>query len=152
MTPCKTKMVVSVDQKLQFSSEISKVDEEHGLVIGYAIVCKEDGEPYYDLQNEHIPEEVMLKASLAFMEDERTAVYMHEKDANGEKVKAGTVVFAFPMTTDVSKALEIVVKRTGLIISMRPEPLMLEKFKSGELKGFSIGGRWLEREILTDAA
>ena len=44
------------------------------------------------------------------------------------------------MTEDITKALGIEVKKTGLIIAIRPDPQMLEKFKSGELKGFSIGG------------
>ena len=50
-------------------AEIKKVDEELGLVMGFAIICKIDGEPYFDTQGDHIPEDSMLKAatSAAFL-------------------------------------------------------------------------------------
>ena len=114
--------------------------------MGYTIVCAEDGEPYFDLQGDHIPEEAMLKAALDFMEHSQMACEMHD----GEP--AGTVVFAFPMTADIAKALDIEAKKTGLIIAMRPGPSMLAKFQSGELTGFSIGGLRIEDEELDDAA
>ena len=113
---------------------VVKVDEALGLVFGFAIVSKQDGEDYYDLQDDHIPEDAMLKAATDFMENSRVAKEMHAGD------EAGTIVFAFPLTTDIAKALDIVTKRTGLLIAMRPADGMLAKFKSGEFTGFSIGG------------
>ena len=85
-----------MDQKLQLVSEVAKVDEELGLVFGYAIVCKQDGEPYFDLQDEHIPEDAMLKAALDFMENSQIAREMHGTTPDGTRKQAGTVVFAFP--------------------------------------------------------
>lgn len=119
---------------------VVKVDETLGLVFGFAIVSKKDGADYYDLQDDHIPEDAMLKASLDFMENSRVAKEMHSGDP------AGNVVFAFPLTTDIAAALDIVTKQTGLLIAMRPAPGMLAKFKSGEFTGFSIGGLRLEDE------
>lgn len=119
---------------------IVKVDEKLGLVFGFAIVSKIDGEDYFDLQGDNIPEDAMLKAALDFMVNSRVAKEMHSGDA------AGTVVFAFPLTTDIAKALEIETKQTGLLIAMRPDVGMLAKFASGEFTGFSIGGYRLEDE------
>ena len=119
---------------------VVKVDESLGLVFGFAIVSKKDGQDYYDLQDDHIPEDAMLKASLDFMENSRVAKEMHSGD------QQGSVVFAFPLTSDIAAALDIVTKQTGLMIAMRPAPGMLAKFKSGEFTGFSIGGFRLQDE------
>jgi hypothetical protein len=78
----------------------------------------------------------MLKAALDFMENSQVAKEMH----SGEE--KGTVVFAWPLTTDIAKAFGIKTSTTGLMIAVRPhDDEMLAKFKSGELTGFSIGGR-----------
>ena len=132
--------------EFQFTGEVLKVDEQLGLVMGYAIVCAEEGEPYFDKQGDHIPEDAMLKAALDFMEHSQVAREMH----GGEQ--AGTVVFAWPMTTDVAKAFEIEARKRGLMIAMRPDADMLQKFRSGELRGFSIGGVRVEDEEVADAA
>lgn len=117
------------------TSAILKVDEALGLVFGFAIVCKQDGEPYFDVQDDHIPEDAMLAAATDFMLHSRVAKEMHEGDP------AGDIVFAFPLTTDIAKALGIETKTTGLLIAMKPaSDEMLRKFRDGELTGFSIGG------------
>ena len=81
--------------------------------MGYAIICSEDGEPYFDLQRDHIPEDLMLKASLDFMENSQVAREMHGRTVEGSRKQAGSVVFAFPMTADIAKALGIEVRKTG---------------------------------------
>lgn len=133
---------MAVDEKsFELRAEVVKVDASLGLVMGHAIVCLEDGEPYYDLQGDHIPEDAMLKAALDFMEHSQVAKEMHEGD------QAGTVVFAWPMTTDIAKAFGILTHKTGLMIAIRPsDSAMLEKFQLGELTGFSIGGSRLQDE------
>jgi len=123
-------------------TEFTKFDEELGLVMGYIIVCKQGGEDYFDLHGDHIPEEAMLKAATDFMENSREADEMHTADVRG------TIVFAWPMTTDIAKAFDIETDTTGLMIAMRPDEDMLAKFKSGELTGFSIGGfRGIDEEV-----
>lgn len=122
-------------------ASVLKVDDTLGLVMGYAIVCKQDGEDYFDLHGDHIPEEAMLKAALDFMQNSQVAKEMHRGD------QVGTVVFAWPMTTDVAKAFDFEVKKTGLLIAVRPDdPDMLAKFRDGRLTGFSIGGSRVEDE------
>lgn len=120
------------------------VDEEHGLVFGWAIISKQDGKDYVDLQGDHIPESSMLDASSDFMQNSRVAKEMHE---GGEK---GSVVFAFPLTTDIAKAMGVETRTTGLMIAMKPsDPAMLAKFKDGTYTGFSIGGKRIRDKEIT---
>lgn len=112
-----------------------KVDDELGLAFGWAIVCKEGGKEYFDVQGDCVAEEAMLKASSEFMETKRSLKIMHA----GAEV--GKVVFAWPVTEEISKAMGITCKRTGLMIAVKPaDKTVLAKFKSGEWAGFSIGG------------
>ncbi len=129
------------NEEFELRAEVVKVDDTLGLVMGYAIVCCEDGEPYFDLQGDHVPEDSMMKAALDFMEHSQVAKEMHSGD------RAGTVVFAWPMTDDVAKAFGILTRKTGLMIAIKPgDNDMLEKFQLGELTGFSIGGTRIKDE------
>lgn len=131
------------------TADIIKVDETLGLVFGWAIVCKENGEDHFDLQGHHIPEEVMMKAVADFAQSDRVSLDMHEGDpGNSDDMKA-QVVFMFPLTEEVAKSFNILTDRTGLMIAVKPNnPATLAKYASGEYKGFSIGGQG----ILKDAA
>jgi hypothetical protein len=129
-------------EPLKFADKatVLKVDNNLGLVFGFAIVSTSGGEPYYDIQGDHIPEDAMLKAATDFMENSRVAKEMH---SGGPR---GSVVFAFPLTSDIAKSLGIKTPTTGLLIAMKPEPEMLEKFQSGVYTGFSIGGAYGDLE------
>lgn len=132
-------------------TEIAKVNDELGLVMGFAIVCTEDGEPYFDLQGDHIPEDAMLKAATDFALNSRIAGDMHERDDDGATVVSGTVVHTFPLTSDVAEAFGIVTRKTGLMIAMKPsDRAVLQKFKDGTYTGFSIGGERIEDEDLAE--
>lgn len=112
-----------------------KIDEELGIVFGWAIVSSVDGEPYFDIQNDHIPEDSMLKATSEFMEDVRVGGEMH----TGTQV--GVVIHSMPLTADIAKAFGIECDRTGWMVGYKPyNKDVLEKFRSGEYTGFSIGG------------
>lgn len=129
-------------KSFESTAQVCKVDESLGLVFGFAIVCTKDGAPYYDLQGDHIPDDSMLKAAADFMENCRVAKDMH----TGEQ--QGAIVFAFPLTADIAKSMEITSETTGLMIAMKPAPHMLAKFTSGEYTGFSIGGwRVVDEEV-----
>lgn len=117
------------------SGEILKVAGELGIVYGFAIVSTIKGEPYYDLHGDHIPEDAMMKAAAAFMSESRTGKEMHSGD------RIADILFAFPLTADVAKGLGIETEKTGLLIGFKPhDPAVLDKFRSGEYTGFSIGG------------
>ena len=128
--------------KFQSKGQVVKVDSQLGLVFGFAIVSTSEGQPYFDVQGDHIPDDSMLKAATDFMENSRIAKEMH----TGEQ--KGSVVFAFPLTAEIAKSLDITTKQTGLLIAMKPEPSMLAKFQDGTYKGFSIGGAYGEMEAV----
>lgn len=123
-------------------AKVIKVDETHGLVLGWAIISKLDGEDYFDLQGDHIPEDAMFAASVDFMANSRVSKEMHQGGPDG------TVLFAFPMTEEVAKAFGLETKTTGLMVALRPSPDVLAKFKDGTYTGFSIGGRRIEDKIV----
>lgn len=134
--------------KFQVQNDIIKVDAGLGLVMGWAIICKQGEEDYYDTQGDHIPEQSMLEAATDFMSNSRMAKDMHKVD--GEL--PGSIVFAFPMTTEVAKSFGIETNQTGLMIAMKPEdPEVLRKYQTGEYTGFSIGGSRIEDEEVPDA-
>lgn len=119
--------------------QVEKVSSE-GLVYGFAVVCKQDGQDHYDLQGEHVPEDVMVEGSAEFMSGVRVAKEMHK----GAPI--GTILFAFPLTSELAKSLDIQTRKTGLLVAMRPNDDVLAKFKSGEYKGFSVGGKAIYEE------
>ena len=122
-------------EDFEVRAKVQKVDDSMGLVFGWAIVCKEDGEPYFDTQGDHIPERTATEAFLDFMDNSARLDVQHE----GADV--GTVVSWWPNTEDVQKAFDIECDRTGILVMVRPDDdETLGKFRSGELSGFSIGG------------
>lgn len=123
-----------VNDDFQVETKILKVDQDLGLVFGWALVCEENGEPYFDTQGDHITEKAMLEAAADFCEHSRANKSMHEGEVRGP------VVFTWPLTKEVAKAFNIQTDRTGLMIAVKPDTESLEKFKQGEYRMFSIGG------------
>lgn len=122
-----------------------KVNDELGLIIGFAVICTEDGEPYVDTQDENVPEDAMFKASTEFMIAKREARVMHGED------RIGDVVFAWPMTQEIAESMDIVTKRTGLMVMIKPaSDEVLEKARKGDFSGFSIGGVRIQSEDVED--
>jgi len=120
---------------------ITKVDASLGLVLGWAVISKMDGNDYFDLQGDHIPEDVMLKAATDFMANSRSAKAMH---AGPDR---GSILFAFPMTTEIAKAFGIDTHgKTGLMVAAKFDADVLAKFQDGSYTGFSIGGFYGEFE------
>lgn len=123
--------------------EVCKVDESLGIVFGYAIVCKQNGEEYWDTQGDHITEQAMLEATAEFMTGDRMAKVMHKGDS------AGQVVYGFPVTQEIAESLDMRVEKTGFVVGMKPDDEeILEKFRSGELTGFSIGGQRVSETVV----
>lgn len=133
--------------------EVAKVEESLGLVFGWSMVCKIDGTPYVDLQDQHITERGMLKMILGFVKNHGSVAHDMHTD-----VIDGSFPFAFPLTTDIAESLGITTSKTGAIIGYQPETDgMLQKFSSGLYKGFSIAGgvkamRRVRRDSLVLAA
>lgn len=127
-------------------TQVCKVDTKLGLVFGFAVTCNIDGQPYFDLQDEHVPEDVMLKGAMTFMEKARVAREMHTGD------QIGTVIFAFPLTAEVAKSLDLQTRTTGLLIAMKPTDDVFAKFANGTYTGFSIGGFANYEDVETETA
>lgn len=129
----------------QTEATILKVDTGLGLIFGFAMICKMDGEDYYDSQGEHFEEQGMLEASTDFAKSGRVACIMHARDGSGSPVQGGVAIHHFPLTTEIAAALDIVTKRTGLLMAIAPDdPAELQKARDGIYTGFSIGGEYLE--------
>lgn len=125
-------IVTSMTKRLE--CKVAKVDDSLGLVFGWAIICSEGGQPYVDTQDDWIPDAAMLKASTKFAKGNRQGGDMHH-------CEDGQIVHTMPLTAEVAKAFEITCDKTGWMIAMAPDsPETLEKFRSGERTGFSIGG------------
>lgn len=138
-TPTETQLL----SKFTKCEQIAKVDEELGLVFGWGIVCKINGEEFFDSQGDHIPEDAMLEAVTEFAKTDRVAGDMHV-------FHDGTVVHEFPLTDDIAKAFGITTDRTGWMVAVEPSPEVLQKFKDGTYTGFSIGGEYIENEPVTE--
>lgn len=131
------------EASVPIEATVAKVDDSLGLVFGWAIVSEINGEPYIDTQGDYIPSDVAMKAIAKFMEGERVAKTMHV----GERT--GTVVMAWPMVSDVMKAMEIESQKTGVMIAMKPDSQeSLAKFRDGTFTGFSIGGSASSVELM----
>lgn len=118
---------------------VLKVDEDLRLVFGMALVSKvkkADGtwDTYRDVHGDHIPEGVVLKSALDFMNSGNP-----ELDIMHNEQKVGEFVFMFPMTEEVAESYGLDVVKTGLYVGARvDDDDALERFRSGELTGFSI--------------
>lgn len=118
-----------------------KVSRELGVVFGWALTSKIDGQEHFDKQGDHVPDEAILEAAVEFMAGDRVAKEMH----SGKR--KGTVLFALPLTDDLKKSFGITCDKSGLIVGIKPDdPTVLDKFLAGEYRGFSIGGKRIEDE------
>jgi hypothetical protein len=114
---------------------VVKVDDRLGIVFGFAAVTTVDGEPYMDTQGNTIAPDALVKAAADYMQGPRDVGEQHQSLGRGK------VVFCFPLVPDIAKALHIETPVTGLLIGMKPDDALLAKYRSGELRSFSIGGR-----------
>lgn len=129
-----------------------KMDDELGIVFGWATICQMDGRKYVDLQRDHIPQEAMLRATANYSKGSvRVVGYRHEKDT-GRLLKSvigrGQLVFSFPLTEEIAKAVGVQSDIYGWLIGMKPDDEMLDAFKKGDLYGFSIGGKVVRKRTL----
>ena len=133
---------VSEMTKSSIEGKILKVDDEQRMVLGWASVVTEDGEPVIDRQGDIIEAETLVKAVNEFMEHVRVGKAMH----TGEQV--GVVVHSLPITKEIGEALGIHSNREGWVVAYKVfDDSVWERVKSGELAAFSIGGRAQKQEI-----
>ena len=122
--------------------KVLKRDQASPLVYGWGSICRvRDASgnmaDYRDTDNEEFPEDVTEAAWREFMINSRAMDVMHDEQP------LGRVVYAMPMTTDIAKAFGVLdaLDRTGVMVGVQiDDPQLLEKFRTGEYTGFSIGG------------
>ena len=130
----------------RYDVEVIKVDEPLGIVFGFGLVCTEDGQEYFDTHGDSITEQAMVESAADFMHNARIFAEMHRHDSHRD----GDVVFAFPLTSDIATAIGVETKKTGLLIGAKPSRKVFEKFRTGEYRGFSIGGRIFDMDVFYD--
>ena len=122
----------------QFVIKDASVNESLGLIGGFFVVSKVDGEQYFDLQGDHIPINVIAKAVMAG-NGNLPALEMHKGTAKGKMVFAMPVWEDGPLTHKSGKE--------GMYGMFKFEDEeVAKKFASGEYEGFSIGGQVLASE------
>jgi len=114
------------------------------LIFGYAMVSKVAGERYHDVQEDHAPEDEILKAALDFAQNSSSINDMHTPGG----ADVGRAYFVFPMTEEVAKALHMTwtpeataaKHGPGLILGAQLSAEEYALVKKGERAGFSIEG------------
>jgi hypothetical protein len=116
----------------------SKVDHEEGVAYGWLIVSTVGGEPYFDLQGDHIPLDAAKRATAQFMKDSRRSDEQHDERTIGD------VVYCFPVEKGVTSGIVGLggePDQEGIVIGFAPrDRSLLSKIDRGERRGFSIGG------------
>lgn len=125
------------DDDLSLYFEIAKRAPDGSFVSGWAAVVSDEGRPVnVDWDGDAMPMSVLREAVHDFMGGERTAKVMHDGQPTGEIVE-GVII-----DDDFAAAHGIVHKKRGWWINMAVhDPVAKARVVSGELRGFSIGGR-----------
>jgi len=123
-------------------AQIIKTDDELRLAFGWANVSVYDGEEVVDTQDDITDTTDLVKAFMSFMSDVRKGGIMHARGADDEPVVIGEVVFAFPFTADLKKAMGIEIPQEGVVIGLRvDDDATWAAVKDGRLAAFSIAGK-----------
>lgn len=142
------------DEPFAITTEVTKVDEDQGLVYGWFYLCKEDGQVVVDHSDEVLDEYELEKGFVNFMLDSRAGGEMHVRKSAGEEHSVATFVGGMVFTDETVAALGIgeeFTKRGGFGIVKVHDPDVLAKVKSGEYSMFSIGGSG-KRKLLDGSA
>lgn len=126
--------------------KIQKVSLKKGIILGWGIVCTKDGEDYFDSQDECFKEDGTFDAVVEFSKN-LVLCEMHARDSRGNIIKAGNVVFHFPLIREVADSYNIKTDTTGWMVGAKPyNPEILKKLENGEYTGLSVGGVRIETE------
>lgn len=127
---------------MNFTHEITKVDDELGVVYGWASVTTVKGKLVEDSQGDTVETTEMVKAAHEFVSDARVAKVMHDGSQVGEIVES--LVFS----EDIQKALGVDLGLEGWFIGMRvTDESILKRARDGDLPMFSIGGMAVSEDV-----
>ena len=100
---------------------------------------------------ESIPDPAVRKAAQAIIEKGQSGPQTNPLLDTFQKVKkVGEVPFVFPLVSSILEPLGITTRKTGLLIGAKPTPDIFAKFVTGELTGFSVGGKRGEDRIVEE--
>jgi cation transport regulator ChaB len=113
---------------------VTGVNESLGIVFGWGMITDINGAPYYDTDNLHINSDLMVKATTGFMEDSRTSNDSHTAS------DIGMVLHSFPLSKEIALSMGVTSNVNGWMVGVKPNKEILQKFVTGEYRGFSIEG------------
>ncbi len=129
--------------------EVRKLNEEQRIVYGWLMISKTaEGEDYFDLHGDHIPESVMEKALQEYVIESRRGDDMHSIEGTAK------LVAAMPFTTELKGALGIAdgTVPAGAFVGFRIDSEEVwKRVKAGDRTGFSIGGVARLEDVPDDA-
>lgn len=144
------------DQPFAVSAEISKVDEDQGLVYGWFYTCEKDGLAVVDHSEEKIDQYDLEKAFVGYMLNSRAGGEMHIRKGEGEagivEHNVATLVGGLVFTDETVKMLGLPddTTRGAFGVFKVHDPEVLAKARSGEYAMFSIGGSGKRKSLDPD--
>ena len=136
-------------QDVEFSVEFEKraIDEDRRLVGGYAYVSKSGGVLLHDTQGDAIEPEVLREAVHEFIKGGRTMGVMHARDKDGNPLPGGEIVEMAVFSGDFRPpGMDPTVDALWIVTKVADDAIW-RMVKSGDFRGFSIGGRGV-REVV----
>lgn len=107
-------------------------------VYGFLLVSQKEGQDYFDLHGDHVPDKVIEK--IAEHIKNVPLLSMHKYFDPVISGPVGHIVSSFPLTKDLADSFGIQTDTYGLIISAKvTNAAVLEAVKAGKYTGFSIG-------------
>jgi hypothetical protein len=128
---------------MEWSAEISKVDEDKRQVFGWASLTSVDGQPVVDRQGDYIPLDEIEKAAYHYVLSSRKGGDMHARDGEGPKHTAD-LIESFLVTPEKLKHMGLAEDALphGWWIGMKvQDDDQWEMVKKQERTGFSIHGK-----------
>lgn len=129
----------------------SHVDMPNKTFWGIAVTSTINGQPYFDLQGDHVPVDELQKAADDFMQNSRNSGALHLMDpTTGKDLAAGKVVQSLVVDADVAKGLGIDLPdgRECWIIKVRVDDAhVLRMVEASGLAELSIGGSGMRTPV-----
>lgn len=121
---------------------VFKANDELRTVWGWASIIEQDGKPVTDHHGDIIYEKDLVEAAHDYITESRAAKSMHIGK------RTGRVVESLVFTKELQAALGIDLGMVGWLIAMKVEDdKVWRRFKSGELKAFSVGGTGIREKL-----
>ena len=137
-------------QDVSLTVEIEKrtIDNDRRLVGGFAYVSKMAGDNLSDSQGDSIDPEVLREAVHEFAKSGRTLGVLHSKGADGKTISGGEIVEMAVFSGDFRPpGMDPSVDALWIVAKVHDE-VAWSLVKSGDFRGFSIGGRGTREAII----